>query len=395
MSFDAKRVQARRRMGWVLVGVLVLLVILAASVGSPFLVDWLWFSAVGYEAVFLTILVTRVALFVGSALFFFALFALNVGLTRRFVRRREDLWNFIASLEARRGDRLFYTITLAVGGLLAILLGGYVANQWDDVLRWRAAQSFGQPDPLFGQDIGFYVFTLPVLRLAQSWLLSVAILLLLSVVAIYVYKLILPQLPAAPVRGDLGMPDIRLNLSLDRPIKTHLAALVAGLLLVLAFGFWLDLYGLVYSQRGVTFGASYTDVVVYQNVVKILAGLAIVAALAVLLNAFLRGFQLAAVAVGLLLVTWVVGGNILPAIVQRFDVQPNELVKERPYIENNIRMTRQAYALDRISEETFPIREAVTAREVAENPATINKIRLWDAETLLHKDNQIQSIRLD
>ncbi|HEX2172915.1 MAG TPA: UPF0182 family protein [Dehalococcoidia bacterium] len=393
MAFVPKRVPTRRRIGRFAVGIGVLLLVLAASIGSPLLVDWLWFSAVGYESVFLTIFRTKVLLFAAGALGFLALFAVNLGLARRLARQREDLWDFIASLETRRSDRFFYSSALAVGGLLAVFLGSWLASHWDEVARWTSAVPFDVPDPLFGRDIGFYVFQLPILRLSQTWLLVTGFVLLLTSVVVYFYKLILPQLPSAPARGDLGLPEVQVNLSLERPIKLHLSVLGALVLLCLAAGFWLEISGLVYSTRGVAFGASYTDATIYQNVLKVLAGLSLVGAIAVVVNGFLRGAQLTIVAVGLIAVTWLVGGNLLPALIQRLEVQPNELTKERPYIENNIRMTRLAYQLDAVEEQSYSAAEAVTPREVAESPGTMKNIRLWDPQPLQDTYNQIQSIR--
>lgn len=393
MVFEAKRVGGRRRTGRVLVGVGILLLILVVSIGAAALVDWLWFSAVGYASVFTTILSTRVLLFLGAALLFFALFVVNLQFARRFAQRRQDLWRFIASLEARQSDRVFSLVALTVGAAGALILGSYASGQWAAVLRLTAAQPFGIADPLFGRDVAFFVFQMPVLEFVQGWLFAAAGIIFLAVLLVYAYKLIWPQLPAAPTRADISMPEFRLDLSLDRAVKVHLGVLAAILLIILAAGFWLDIFDLVRSRRGVAFGASYTDVMVYQNVLKVLIALSLIGAVAVLSNSFTGGIQLTTVAFGLILAVWLVGGAILPALIQRFEVQPNELVKERPYIENNIRMTRLAYALDRVREETVPVQEAVTRAEIQDSPATIKNIRLWDPQPLLDTYNQIQSIR--
>jgi hypothetical protein len=175
--------------------------------------------------------------------------------------------------------------------------------------------------------------------------------------------------------------------------RTHLLVLTAALLALKALGFWLDRFELVYSPRGVVFGASYTDINASLPVLGALAVLAALCAAACIAQVARPGLRLVAGGLVVLGLVWIVGLGVYPALLQRFRVTPNELAAERPFIAHNIRMTRKAYGLDRIEEREFPADESLDARALARNEATIKNIRLWDYRPLLRTFAQLQEIR--
>jgi uncharacterized membrane protein (UPF0182 family) len=167
----------------------------------------------------------------------------------------------------------------------------------------------------------------------------------------------------------------------------------ATLLALKGVGFWLDRYEIVFSARGVVVGASYTDVYATLPTLLALAVLAGVASLACVAQIARPGLRLVGGGLILLALVWVGGLGIYPALLQTYRVKPNELAFERPFIEHNIRMTRQAYGLDRIEEKEFPADETLDGRALASNEATIKNIRLWDHRPLLRTFAQLQEIR--
>src|SRR5207244_385472 len=149
--------------------------------------------------------------------------------------------------------------------------------------------------------------------------------------------------------------------------RTHLLVLGSLLLALKAIGFWLDRYEVLLSPRGMSFGASYTDVHASLPMLGALAVLAALCALACLAQIGRPGIRLVAGGLVALGLAWVVGLGLYPAMLQRFRVVPNELAAERPFITHNIRMTRQAYGLDRIVEREFPAAESLDARALERN----------------------------
>jgi len=356
--------------------------------------DWLWFADLGFAGVYRTRLLTQAALFaVGGAASLVLLLGSAV-LARRLSDRAIGQVEVPGSAQVRAMERPFRAAVLGGSLLLALVMAGSLAARWQEVLRFLRPTPFGTADPLFGRDVGFFVFTLPLYRLVQGWLLVAVFLALLVAAAVYLFRIVLPQIP--PPGGDDGAswPRPAVGGLLSRPMRAHLFGLGAALLALLAWGYRLSVYELVYSPRGAAFGASYTDIHARLPALWFLVALSVLAAALLLLGIRRPGLRLASTAAGVWIGAAILVGGIYPAVFQRLIVQPQELERERPYIDRTIRLTRQAFALDRIAEVPTAGEEMVTAEEIAQRPATIGNIRLWDPEPLLTTYNQIQSIRL-
>src|SRR5687767_10602676 len=347
----------------------------------PFYTDWLWFQEVGYSQVFTTTLSLRGALFALVALAVAIILWANLTLAAR-TAAPDVLWE----LEDQLGlpgrvvieplIRRFLPVVLA---LIAIVSGLRASASWETVLGYANATAFNTKDPVFGHDLSMFVFLLPFWRLLHGWAIALVAATMILTLAVYVLQRSLVLTTRGP--------------RLAAGARTHLLILGAVLLALKAVGFWLDQYEIVFSARGVVFGASYTDVHATLPMLKTLAVLCGLAALACLLQTRRPGLRFVAGALGALAIVWVVGLGIYPALLQRFRVAPNELAAERPYIEANIRMTRQAYGLDRIEEQEFPADENLDARALERNELTIKNIRLWDYRPLLRTYAQLQEIR--
>ena len=176
-------------------------------------------------------------------------------------------------------------------------------------------------------------------------------------------------------------------------VKTHLLTLCALLALTMTWGYRLRMFQLLYSSRGVAFGASYSDVT------ALLAGywlmvFAMLALAAILVwTIWHSDLKWALTGLAGALILWVVAIGVVPRAVTLFVVRPNELAKEKPYIEKNIKLTRLAYGLDTIQQSRFPVEDSVTAETIAQNQEIVKNIRLWDHRPLRQTYSQIQEIR--
>lgn len=370
--------QASRRFLIGLVGLLVAIVILGA-IGVGFYAEWLWFESLGYLQLFTTVLFTRVGLFVVGAVVFFVVAAANLFLARRLGPRRRDLFAVGGTtVEVRR---LFFWVALGVAGLGAILFGLIAGGNWETWLRYQKGVPFGIADPIFGEDAAFYVFTLPFYRSLQTWGRDALVVTLLFSAGYYAFMGL-----------DLEAMQFRFP---DRPsIYGHLSVLGAIILLFFAASYWLGIYDLVYSTRGVVYGVSFTDYNAQIMALRLLMGIALIVAVLLAANVVLQRVTWPAVALGIWLVASILLSTIYPAVVQRLQVVPNELEKETPYIANNIRMTRFAFGLDKVEDKFFPAEDSPTPADIRANPETVQNIRLWDHRPLKDTLNQIQSIRL-
>jgi uncharacterized protein len=358
-----------------------ILVLYILSRSTGWLVEWLWMRTLGYSQVFLHILGVKLLLFAAALAVSFAYLWGNLALAVRKILAAygtsvgEGIW---ISTPGGRGFRIgtwwLWAFPVLTAAVLSLSFGGIFAVKWDTWIRFRHGGAFGIADPIFHKDVGFYLFRYPFYILLQGSLSGLTFLALGLCALAYL-------LSGALRRGG------------NRPILKHLVVILLPVIVSWAWGYYLDRFGLLYSTRGVAYGAGYTDV----HVVRIglwvmlfatlaLAGAAAATALRgrfVLLGA-VGGTYVALVAVVLVL---------LPSIVQQYQVKPNDLQLETPYIRNAIEFTRRAYLLDRVETRKYPGVSDLTYAQVRRNEDTLKNIRLWDWRPILQTYRQTQEIR--
>lgn len=343
--------------------------------------DYLWYDSIDRSGVWSTLVFTRVWLVLAAAAVAFVMFYVNLAIVDRLSPRlrlggtpdEEILERFQMWVEPRAGR-----FRALVSVFFAVLIGLGAAAWWENWLMFRHGGSFGRSDPIFGHDIGLYVFDLPFFRDLFGWGFQLVLVLTLVVAAAhYLNGGIVVQ---GPRRTSPG-------------VKAHISILLALLALLKAVGYQLDKWELLYSPRGTVQGASYTDVNAQIPALNLLIIISVVAAVILLVNLRFRGWTLPLVAVGLWLFTSIVVGGIYPAAIQRFTVAPDELNKEADYIDYNIEATRFAYALSDVEVRPFAAADDLTIDDLDVNEGTIDNIRLWDPGVLRTTYQQLQEIR--
>jgi uncharacterized membrane protein (UPF0182 family) len=370
----------RRRRGRVILASVVGIFLLSISGIVALYTDLLWYDEVKLRSVLVTIVTWKVLLALAFGLAFFVLAAVNLFIVGRIMPAYR-LADPNDNLERYREAFLPYMRWLAIGGsaLLALFFAVGVTAYWDRFALASHSGSFGVADPLFRRDIGFYVFRLPLYQFLYGWLFSALMVVTLVVAgAHYMTGGIRPQAPGGSV-----LPQV----------KAHLSVLIGLIALLKAWGYRLDQYGLLYSQRGSVTGASYTDVHAELPALKLLVIISVFAAILFLVNIRVRGWHLPILGLGLWLLVSALAASAFPFAVQRFSVQPAELRKERLFIQRNIQATRAAYGLDTVSVKEYPAKTTLTADDVAANADTISNIRLWDPDTLTKAYQQLQAIK--
>jgi uncharacterized membrane protein (UPF0182 family) len=253
------------------------------------------------------------------------------------------------------------------------------SGNWDLVLRFIHQVPYGQQDPLFGKDIGFYLFSLPAYVTLKNWMLLTVVLSALVAGAVYF------------AHGDILLDKGRQWLS--SAAVTHGSALLGLFFAVKAWSYGLDRFLLLYGDNGVVVGAGYTDIHIELPLLWALVGLASAAALASWVNMWVRMHWLPLTAAVLVFGSSFVLVLLFPALFQRVYVKPNELQLEAPYIERNIALTQEAYNLRRLTVKPFPAEQQLTFQLIQDNRATIDNIRLWDWQPLMNTYAQLQEIR--
>jgi uncharacterized membrane protein (UPF0182 family) len=349
---------------------------LVLSVIKGFYTEWLWFDSLEYGSVYTTVLQTKLLVFFIAAVVFCVLFLGNLVLATRLAPQSET--HFWPWAIVNRLQRIIKWGVVLGTVLLSLIFGLVAQGNWQTILQFFNRQPFGITDPVFHNEVSFYVFSLPFLQMFRGWFMGALIVVLLGTVATYIFTYSVQ----------------RLKIDFARPVILHVAGLVVCILGLFAWGYWLGIWNLVYSSHGAVFGASYADINARLPAQWILFVVVIIVAAVVIISVFKRNFRWPLYGIGAWIIAAILIGAVFPALVQRFQVQPSELARERPYIEYNIEYTRNAYALDRIEEQSFPAESAPSRQDLEANEVTINNIRLWDHRPLKDTYNQIQSIRL-
>ena len=371
-----------RRARYLLASLLFLLVIAPIlSGGMSLLVDWIWFRQEGFRVVFTTILKARIWLSTLAGMGFLIIAGLNLliahWLARRFgYRVQGEVLDF---LPLERLSAVFRGLIWVGILVVGYVLGHWAMTHWQEYLLAQHPVAMGHADPLFGIDLSFFLFQLPFRWFLFHLALVAVIGCILSAVFLYFVEGGVWVTPRGPAMAPAA--------------RAHLMVLGALIFVLAAYRVRLGMYGLLYSERGVIFGAGYTDVHATLPALWILLVLCLLTA-GVFLVAAARGrlrpvlWTLAGLAAfGL------IGVRVYPEIVQRLIVTPNEIEKEQPFIARAIEFTRQAYALDRFEVREFSAVEDLSLDDIRANQATVRNIRLWDHKPLLTTFAQLQEIR--
>jgi uncharacterized membrane protein (UPF0182 family) len=344
---------------------------------SGFYTDMLWFENLGFGSVFWTALKAKVGIFFAFALLFTVFFLGNLFIARRL----SGSGGFFLPGQRYYVPSSTINLALIVGSVgLGLLNGLGAVNLWDRMLLYLNQHAFGIPDPIFSQDVSFYVFALPIYRFLRGWLLETLLLTILGSIALY----LLVQLASWR----------QFRLWLTRKNTLHLSALGALFLLVVAWGYKLNAFELLYSAEGAVFGAGYTDVHARLLAYNLSFWAVILCAVLLVAGVLMRRPWILGIGGALWLAAAVGVAGMYPAFLQQFEVKPNELIKEYPYIEHNIEFTRRAYGLDQIQEMDFGSPAPLTQEALSDAEATIHGIRLWDYRPVQDTYSQIQEIRL-
>lgn len=356
---------------WVVIVVVALIVVFTFGRGvATFLTDLWWYDSVQATSVMWKGLRAQGLLALGFGTLAVVLIVANLGIAIRLAPEA-TLFRPEDPLGRARAQILPYLrrIILGIGIFVGLIAGLGMTAAWRSFLLAGNAVEVGRVDPVFNRDLGFYFFTLPFQKAVTTWAFSV---LLVTLLVTTLAHLFLGGIRPEAQRGRRVVPGVR----------AHLSVLAGVIVLVQAWVYRLDQYDLLFSTRGQVTGASYTDVNAELPALKLLVLIAIVAAVLFFINARVRNLALPASGLALLMLTAIVAGGIYPALVQRFRVTPNELEKERTFIERNLEATKFGFGIDSVETTTYEARDA-TAADVEGNEETMSNVRLWDP-TILH-----------
>lgn len=366
---------------WPIVIAIALLLLFFGSAIVSLYTNWLWFDDLGYSTVFLTKLFTQIKMGLVLGFLFFAVIYGNLWYARRIAPTPSP-----TGLEQQLMERVGQVARRLIGILIFIgsvvisaMVGLEAATNWEKWLLYTNATPFGANDPAFHRDVGFYVFSLPFLKYIYHWLFFALVASTIAAIALH-------------FAGE-ALESIGGRLSFAPGVKTHLSVLVAAMFFLKAWGYRLSMFDLVNARGNLFDGAGYTELHANLPALWILLVLSIIGGIVVLIGIGRRGVGYAATAFGVLVGASVLIGAGYPAAIQSLSVKPNELEKQRPYIERAIKATQDAYALSTVAGREFAAEPSLSANQLAANEPTIENVRLWDEDHLKRAYNQIQTIQ--
>lgn len=362
----------RRRPVLVLLGILFAIYLVLTAAGTLW-TDFLWFDSVGFRGVWLRNWGLSILLGAIGVGFSFLIIWGALKLVDRFSPRwapfdlseeEELVERFREWIEPR-----IRQIRILITAGLAVIMGLTVATWRDDVFLFMNSQSFGVDDAIFGVDLSFYIFRLPLWETAVDWLFNLLVLTTV-VVAIALY-----------LNGAIRFDGRRVTAT--RGAKIYVSSLFALIAIVRAISYRLDMFETLYANRNDTFfGPGFTDITARLPVIRLLLIVALIAAVLFIVNIFRRGWTLAIVSVSAWVVVSIAAGTIYPAFVQRFSVEPDERNKETEYIGYNMEATKAAWMLDDIEVREFLAADDLTAEDIDANQTTIDNLRIWNTSVL-------------
>jgi uncharacterized membrane protein (UPF0182 family) len=369
----------RRRLLVLFVVAFLLLVFLPSLITLA--AEWPWFTSLGYVRVFATRIVAKGLLGIGAGVTAFAFLYANLRFAQRGAVPDQVVIRLNEGGAALDVTALLRRLALPLALGVALLFGLGAASGWLGVLQFLHRTPFGVTDPVFGRDVGYYVFTVPVAASVIGFLTALTMLALLGTVGLYV------------LRRDVVLLGRRVTV--EPSARWHIAGLLALLFLLVALRvYFVRVPGLLYSTTGPLVGASFADL--HAKLLGLrLAGVAALAAGALVLwgagtHRLARAILLA---LGVYLGVSLLGVALYPALIQRLVVAPNELAKETPQLAFHITATRRAWGLDSVATRDLTGETGLTQRDIEANRATIQNVRLWDREPLLQTFRQLQEIR--
>jgi uncharacterized membrane protein (UPF0182 family) len=335
--------------------------------------DVLWFDELGYTARYWTVFFAKVEYFFIGSIIFLIFFMLNIRLTVPFGK----------SKEMKEEMPWLYPVSTIAGVVLSIFFGIGLMLAWERFLLYKNQVSFNITDPIFGNDIAFYVFSLPLMNVIRDYALWAVFVTIVGMILVYI-----------AISYKEGMTKVR------NRVISHISIL--GILLMGAFIYCTIIAkaNIMYSPRGAVFGAGYTDVHVQVPTYNYFIVALVICMIALAVSALAKSIKttetMAIAGFGLCLLIWLVGVLLIPALYERYEVSPNQLTKETEYIKHNIAYTRQAYKLtDKdVKQFDFPVNTVASADILKDDHNTLENIRLWDWRVLQSVNSQNQAFRL-
>ena len=337
-----------------------------------------WFEVVKFDSVFWKIWNTKLIIFITFFTVFYSFLWSNIYIALKITKNNtnRNIEGLVIPVDTLL--KLFSNTGIL---FLSFVIASAAMNWWETILQYFNQTHFNIQDPIFNLDLSFYFFSLPFLNLVKNTLLTLIILTIIFIVLVYFIK---------------GISQIftNWNSSSFKAIKIHTTILLSLFMVLIAVGYILDKYDNLYAEKKIIVGMSYIDAHAGIQGSYIMAVISLVTAILIIFSSFYKYGKTLLMGTGsLFAIFWFFTQSLYPSFQQRFIVEPNELEKEKIYIDNNIKFTQLAYNLNNIEVKQYPVQNNLTKNTIEKNKNSFNNVRLWDWKPALSGYKQLQEIR--
>src|SRR3989344_1244208 len=355
--------------------IIVILALITLPILSVLYTYYLWFQEINYVNVFLTMLYTKISIFSAVSAFAFLFLFLNI-------------WIAIHNTSKKLDSTI---ITLIV--FVSLFSGFLASNGWETALNYFNQQNFNMSDPVFNNNISFYIFSLPIYSFIWGIVFNIVLIATMATALIYFYPLIYPLILRSVQMQDTTFGhNIKPAVFKGKKAFPHVYFLAGIIFLLIGAALFLHRYSILTSSLGVVFGAAYTSLKISLPLTTLLSALSAITGTVFMISSLIKKIKLPYIFLIGVVFTAIIG-NIAIFVVHQYIVVPDEYNREKPYLENNIKFTSAAYDIDDMKEVEFPANYDLTMDDIESNNQTISNVRLWDWRPLLRTYKQVQLIR--
>lgn len=365
--------------------IILILLVLASSINI--LVDYQWFKELGYLSIYFKRVVATLKLMIPVFIIIFT------AITVYYISLKPSIMKMRKVIERNRAkEKKIFKVFLIINALVSMFFSYiFASNYWYRILEFTNSTAFNLSDPIFNKDISFYVFKLPLIQSLYSSIISLLVILVIITFIIYI---------SFSAKDKIQDKVVNINNKSFKSFKSgitnfagkQLAVLSALIMLLIAFGYMINAWNLVYSPQGAAFGASYTDMKVSLKFYRAISIVGLVASVVVFFSIITSKVKPIIYSIVLMFIL-IIGEGVSTTFVEKFIVQSNEKTLEKPFIEYNIDYTRKAFNIDEIKEENYNVINNLTQKDIKDNKDIIDNIKINAYKPALEFNNQFQYIR--
>lgn len=368
---------------------LIIIIILIVFLGTivNFAINIQWFKEVGYLSIYFTKLTTILKLMVPVFIVCYISIWIYYKTFKRSILRVKNVIEV-----SKNKEKLERKISVLINIIISFIISiSFASNNWYTVLQFANTTNFNTVDPLFKKDISFFIFKLPLIESLYQTFVTLIVLLVIITVIIYLILTAKDHLPYSHKHIKFSKFKNFKN-RITKFAGKQFAVVSSLILLLVSLGYLIKAWKLVYSPKGIVFGASYTDVHVTLRFYQIIAAVSLLAAIITFISLLKYKTKPMIISI-IVIVALILGKNITATVVQKFEVQSNENTLEKPYIQYNIDSTRKAFNVNSVEEIPFEIKNDLTKEDINLNKDTIDNIKINSFKPALEFYNQFQTMR--